>query len=91
MHEEPATVVDNGAVGAPQFLNATNFGSAQLWTNVVNTGGHQEQMHMPLEINLHAATEQVQQAHVYMRATTTGFNSAPSNTCDIEGAIVPTG
>ena len=91
VHEEPATVVDSGAAGAPQFLNAINFGAAQLWTNVVNTGGHQEQMHMPLVIDLHAATEQVQQAHVYMRATTTGFASAPSNTCDIEGAIIPTG
>jgi hypothetical protein len=91
VHEEPFTVVDSGAVGAPQFLNATNFLNAQLWTNTVNSGGHQEQMHMQLVIDLHAATEQVQQAHVYMRATTTGFGSATSNTCDIEGAIVPTG
>lgn len=91
VHEMPATANDSGAVGAPQFLNATNFNSAQLWTNVVASGGHQEQVHMPLVIDLHAATEQVQQSHVYMRATTIGFNSATANTCDIEAAVVPTG
>jgi hypothetical protein len=91
VHEMPTAKNDSGAPGAPQFLDATNFFSAQLWTNVVASGGHQEQLHMPLTIDLHATPEQVQQGHVYMRATTTGFSGAAANNCDIEGEIVPTG
>ena len=89
VHEEPFVQNDAAAIGAPQFLNATNFNSAQLWTNLVASGGHQEQLHMPLTIDLHASPEQVQQGHIYMRATTIGFNSATAHTCDIEGELVP--
>jgi len=89
VHEMPFNQNDNGAIGGPQFLNATNFNSAQLWTNLVNSGGHQEQLHMPLTIDLHSSPEQVQQGHIYMRATTIGFNAATAHTCDIEGEMVP--
>jgi len=89
VHEMPFVQNDNTAIGAPQFLNATNFFTAQLWTNVVAVGGHQEQLNMPLTIDLHGAPEQVQQGHIYMRATTIGFNSAATHNCDIEGEMVP--
>lgn len=89
VHEEPFVQTDSAAIGAPQFLNATNFTGAQLWSNLVASGGHQEQLHMPLTIDLHSTPEQVQQGHVYLRATTIGFGSATANTCDIEGELVP--
>jgi hypothetical protein len=89
VHEAPTAQNDSLAIGAPQFLNATNFGAAQLWTNIVSGGGHQEQLHMPLTIDLHSSPEHVQQGHIYMRATTIGFNSATAHTCDIEGEMVP--
>jgi len=88
VHEAPIAQNDS-TVGGTQFLNATNFGAAQLWTNSVNSGGHQEQLHMPLTIDLHSSPEQVQQGHIYMRATTIGYSGAASHTCDIEGEMVP--
>ena len=88
VHEAPIAQND-AVVGGTQFLNATNFGAAQLWTNIVNSGGHQEQLHMPLTIDLHSSPEQVQQGHIYMRATTIGFNGAAAHTCDIEGEMTP--
>ena len=90
VHEMPIAKNDSAAPGGPQFLNATNFYSAQLWSNVVDSGGHQEELHMPLVIDLHTAREQVQQGHIYMRATTTGFGGAANNNCDIEAEIVAT-